>query len=86
MLDIAVSYDGTWQNGRHTSHIGIGCAIDLLTGLPIDYDVLSNFCLKCKITSEAPSTTDEWKVVHAENCQTALEPSQAQLMPWKLRV
>ena len=68
MLDIAVSYDGTWQKRGHSSHNGIGCAIELLTGLPIDNEVLSNFCLKCKITSEDHSTTDEWKAAHAENC------------------
>ena len=68
VLDIAVSYDGTWQKRGHSSHNGIGCAIELLTGLPIDYEVLSNFCLKCKITSEDPSTTDEWKAAHADNC------------------
>ena len=68
VLDIAVSYDGTWQKRGHSSHNGIGCAIELSTGLPIDYEVLSKFCLKCKITSEDPSTTDEWKAAHADNC------------------
>ena len=68
VLDIAVSYDGTWQRSGHSSHNGIGCAIELSIGIPIDYEVLSNFCLKCKIASEDPGTTDEWKVGHAENC------------------
>ncbi len=60
VLDIAVSYDGTWQKRGHSSHNGIGCVIDLITGLPIDYEVLSNFCLKCKIASEDRNTTNEW--------------------------
>ena len=68
VLDIAVSYDGTGQKRGHSCHNGIGCAIELLSGLPIDYEVLSNFCLKCKITSEDPSATDERKAAHAENC------------------
>ena len=29
--DVAVSYDGTWQRRGHSSHNGIGIAIDLLT-------------------------------------------------------
>ncbi len=68
VLDIAVSYDGTWQKRGHSSHNGIGCVIDLITGLPIDYEVLSNFCLKCKIASEDHNTTNEWRAAHAEKC------------------
>eukprot|EP00112_Aurelia_sp_Birch-Aquarium-sp1_P022795 Seg6549.1 transcript_id=Seg6549.1/GoldUCD/mRNA.D3Y31 product="hypothetical protein" protein_id=Seg6549.1/GoldUCD/D3Y31 len=67
ILDIAVSYDGSWQKRGHSSHNGIAAVIELNTGLPIDYEVLSNFCIKCKI-AENEGTSDEWKAKHAENC------------------
>eukprot|EP00794_Sanderia_malayensis_P011448 gene11448-biopygen9129 len=39
ILDIAVSYNGTWQRRGHVSHNGAASTIDLLTGLPIDNEV-----------------------------------------------
>jgi len=32
VIDISVSFDGTWQKRGFTSHYGIGVCIDLLTG------------------------------------------------------
>ena len=53
MLDIAVSYDGSWHLRGHSSHNGLGVEIDLLTGLPIDFQVLSNFCHQwCKLLTK----------------------------------
>lgn len=49
VIDIDVSFDGTWQKGGYTSHYGIGVAIDLLSGYVVDYEVLSKFCLACEI-------------------------------------
>ena len=69
ILEIGVSYDGSWHKRGHSSHTGIGVVIDLLTGLPIDYEVLSNFCLQCQL---APSSEDEnlhdWLQKHSEHC------------------
>ena len=47
-VDIAVSFDGTWQKRGHTSHNGIGIAIDLLTGYVVDLEVFSNICVHCE--------------------------------------
>ena len=33
VLDISVSFDGIWLTRGHSSHIGVGCVVDLLTGL-----------------------------------------------------
>ncbi|GFX89784.1 uncharacterized protein TNCV_2245841 [Trichonephila clavipes] len=41
IVDIGVSYDGSWLTKGHTSNIGLGCVIDLLTGFVIDYEVMS---------------------------------------------
>ncbi|GFX87833.1 uncharacterized protein TNCV_4372981 [Trichonephila clavipes] len=37
VLDITVSFDGSWQKRGYKSLYGIGVVIDLLTGLVIDY-------------------------------------------------
>ena len=72
IVDIAVSYDGSWQRrggGGHSSHNGVGAVIDVLTGLPIDYEVLCNFCHQCL---KAPSADDpnyaEWQENHSLKC------------------
>ena len=67
ILDVAVSFDGTWQKRGHTSHNGAACTIDLLTGLPIDIEVLSNYCAKCSITPDDVKN-QEWLEKHAKVC------------------
>ncbi|GFX27243.1 uncharacterized protein TNCV_1564231 [Trichonephila clavipes] len=47
VIDITVSYDGTWQKRGHSSLYGIGIVIDILTGLIIDYEILSKYCPEC---------------------------------------
>ncbi|GFO40999.1 hypothetical protein PoB_006750400 [Plakobranchus ocellatus] len=71
ILDIAVSYDGTWLTRGHQSHIGIGCVIDVLTGLVIDCLVLSDFCQVCATTGKIkrqghPDAYRRWLETHKE--------------------
>ncbi len=67
VLNVAVSYDGSWQKRGFSSHNGMGSVIELVTGLPLDYEVLSNFCFKCKaLDNKEPS--QEWMKKHKENC------------------
>ena len=67
VLDISVSFDGSWQRRGHCSHNGVALVIDLVTGFPIDFEVLSNYCNKCKIAEGLPVDA-EWKAKHAVNC------------------
>ncbi|GFY76923.1 uncharacterized protein TNIN_318041 [Trichonephila inaurata madagascariensis] len=53
IVDIGVSYDGSWLTRGHTSNIGVGCIIDLLTGFVIDYEVMSKLCGKWEQTKFA---------------------------------
>ncbi|GFV01588.1 uncharacterized protein TNCV_2961811 [Trichonephila clavipes] len=53
IVDIGVSYDGSWLTRGHTSNIGVGCVIDLLTGFVIDYEVMSKRCGECEQTKFA---------------------------------
>ncbi|GFY10033.1 uncharacterized protein TNCV_3699932 [Trichonephila clavipes] len=50
IVDIGVSYDGSWLTRGHTSNIRVGCVIDLLTGFVIDYEVMSKRCGECEQT------------------------------------
>ena len=47
VLDVAVSYDGTWHQRGHTSNHGIGAVISIETGEVIDREVLSKVCKEC---------------------------------------
>ncbi|GFX16021.1 uncharacterized protein TNCV_4702801 [Trichonephila clavipes] len=40
ITDLSVSFDGTWLTRGHTSLIGVGCVIDMLTGYVVDFEVL----------------------------------------------
>ena len=48
VINIQVSFDGTWQKRGFSSNYGVGVCIDVLTGLVIDYEVLSLYCQSCK--------------------------------------
>ena len=44
-----VSFDGSWQKRGHTSLYGLATVIDVLTGLVLDYEILSKYCHVCAI-------------------------------------
>ena len=68
LLDIAISYDGTWQKRGYQSLHGVGIAIDIVTGLVVDFEVLSKFCLACSIATASfqPGSDEyiEWQADH----------------------
>ena len=68
VLDIGVTFDGSWQKRGHSSHDGMASVIDIVTGLPIDFEVLSNFCLKCSLAGINKLDSDDWKINHAPDC------------------
>lgn len=43
-INISVSYDGSWHKRGFTSKYGVGCVIDVITGLVVDFEVLSKYC------------------------------------------
>ena len=44
IIDIAVTFDGSWQKRGHSSHYGLGAVIELETGLVLDYEAYSSYC------------------------------------------
>ena len=70
MVQVVVSYDGTWHKRGHSSHHGLGVVIELSTGLVLDYKVLSNYCHGCAIGPEVSSPKyAAWKEKHVHKCQ-----------------
>ena len=75
VMNIQVSFDGTWQKRGFTSNYGIGVCIDILTGLVIDYEVLSLYCHAC-VLKEGQHRDNEiseeqllgWQELHASDC------------------
>ena len=71
-LSLTVSFDGSWQKRGHTSMYGVAAAIDVLTGLVVDYIVLSKFCHSC--TRKKAELGDDsveygvWYQDHKEDC------------------
>ncbi|XP_033110944.1 uncharacterized protein LOC117112009 [Anneissia japonica] len=71
IIDVAVTYDGTWHRRGRTSHYGVSVVIDLMTGLAIDFELLSNFCHCCTLAKNTKSQAefDEWFEEHKNECQ-----------------
>ena len=44
ILNVAVSFDGSWAKRGHTSKIGFASAIEVMTGLVVDFHIMSLFC------------------------------------------
>ena len=47
IIDISVSFNGSWQKRGHTSLYGVGTVIDLETGLILDYQAYSQYRHVC---------------------------------------
>ena len=48
ILNISVSFERSYRRSRNSSHNGIAVVIDLLTGLPLDFEALNNFYKEAK--------------------------------------
>lgn len=72
-IDLTVSYDGSWHKRGFTSKYGVGCCIDMTTGLVIDFEVLSKYCRSCEIMKtklkDKPIELENWMKKHKPNCE-----------------
>ncbi|CAL1280744.1 unnamed protein product [Larinioides sclopetarius] len=79
VIDIAVSYDGTWYKRGYTSQYGIGIVVDILTGLVIDFEILSKYCPECTTAKRdlgrMSSEFDIWYKAHKPDCSENYEGS-----------
>ena len=47
ILNITVSFDGTWMTRGHKPKYVLGCVIEIETGLVIDFFIMSLYCHSC---------------------------------------
>lgn len=67
VLDVAVSFDGTWAKRGFTSLTGIVFVISTDIGKVLDYHVLSKTCQKCSLKKskcEDDAEFEEWRIEH----------------------
>lgn len=84
VLNIDVSFDGTWMTKGHKSHIGAAFVMDVISGMTIDYEVLSNFCRSCAIMQKKKDKKafEEWrKTVHVGTCQKHFDGKSGSMEP-----
>lgn len=63
VIDISVTYHGTWQKRGHTSLYGIGIVMESITGLVVDFHILSKYCHECATSAQAlGETSPEYKI------------------------
>ncbi len=85
VINIRVSFDGTWQKRGFTSHYGIGVCIDLITGLVIDFKVLSSYCHACALKENArrEKTSQRKSTTHGKkSTMTVQRTSLLPVKPW----
>ncbi|XP_072163439.1 uncharacterized protein [Diadema setosum] len=71
VLDVAVSYDGTWHKRGFVSNHGVGVVISMDSGEVLDREVLSKVCRECKLKEGWDRDTEEyrnWWEGHKDNC------------------
>ncbi|GFX97882.1 uncharacterized protein TNCV_4905331 [Trichonephila clavipes] len=93
ITNLSVSFDGTWLTRGHTSLIGVGCVIDMLTGYVVDFEVMSKVCRHCSVTKnklgQSSAEFSIWYEGHKSECDinhlgssTSME-MEAALTLWK---
>ncbi|GFY11750.1 uncharacterized protein TNCV_1529421 [Trichonephila clavipes] len=72
IIDVSVSYDGTWQKRGHISNLGLGIIIDIICGLVLDFEVLSKCCQNCVVAGRDMGVESAefhiWQKGHADEC------------------
>ena len=81
ILDVAVTYDGTWSKRGHTAFYGFGFVISVQTGQVIDYGFRSKICTPCT-KQKADKDSDEykeWYDKHKQHCSKNFEGSSGNM-------
>ena len=67
-IDITVSFGGSWMTRGHRSNYGIGCVVEVVTGLVLDLAILSLYCQGCAMASTCygGKHTAKWHDKHTD--------------------
>lgn len=75
ILDVRVTFDGSWQKRGHSSLLAVGAVVEAETGLVVDYATISKYCELCsKMEVRKTNKTisdkdfDEWYRDHKSKC------------------
>ena len=77
LLDVTITFDGTWSKRGFTAQYGVCVVISWDTGEVLDTELLCKYCLKCaayKGSKESPKY-DEWYKNHKDSCTSNYEGS-----------
>lgn len=73
LLDVCVSYNGSWLTRGYKSNHGVGCASDIESGFVIDYDIMTKHCQVCAIAAaelgEDSPEYELWYQGHEKLCE-----------------
>ena len=80
VIDVIVSYTGSWMKRGHTSAYGIACVIETVTGLVLDLAVLSSYCQACSCARARFGGSDTakfqtWLRNHQQDCNKNYDDS-----------
>lgn len=67
VVDVAISFDGTWAKRGFTSLFGVVFVISIDSGEVLDYHVISKSCQKCCLSRSKCKTDEEfeeWEIEH----------------------
>ena len=69
VIDLVVSFDGSWMTREHKSAYGIDC-VDTMTGLCVDLAVYSLYCQRCSYSKRQlrGRDNDDWFEPHHDEC------------------
>ena len=77
-IDLTVSYDGSWMTRGYKSEYGIGCVVEVITGLVLDLQVMSLYCQRCAYASTRhggrhTAAFKDWYLTHEPECNKNYE-------------
>lgn len=87
LVDIGVSFDGSWQKRGHVSLNGMAFVIDIETGLVLDFVVLSKYCHTCTLKASQSDTQSAeyhtWLAEHKDSggCQVKISKQSLLILP-----
>lgn len=72
IIDVCVTFDGTWSKRGYTANHGVGIVISVVTGEVLDCEALSKVCGECNRRNRRDKESVEYKLWydnHRSNCK-----------------
>ena len=81
IIDVAVTFDGTWSKRGHTANFGFAFIISVDTGQVLDYGFRSKICCECNAQRMEKDSEEyqQWYRSHKDNCAKNYEGSSGNM-------